>query len=111
MWFYYLFSFFFFVLNKIFSLNSNKLLLFVLISSNHTLCHSDEPLADVEGHPKKVSRVAFHPSGRFMATCVADMSWRLWDLETMVEILHQEGHSDAVHDICFQCDGAVAVTA
>jgi WD40 repeat protein len=39
-----------------------------------------------------------------------DNSWRLWDLETQEEILHQEGHSKAVHDVTFQCDGSLAVT-
>ena len=30
---------------------------------------SDEPIADIEGHSERVSRLAFHPSGRFLATC------------------------------------------
>lgn len=29
----------------------------------------DTPLANIEGHEKRVSRVAYHPSGRFLATC------------------------------------------
>ena len=33
-------------------------------------CFSDEPVADIEGHaPYRVSRLAYHPSGRFLATC------------------------------------------
>lgn len=28
---------------------------------------SEEPIADIEGHmPHRVSRIAFHPSGRFL---------------------------------------------
>jgi len=34
-------------------------------------------------------RCAYHPSGRFLATCVYDNSWRLWDLEQLEEVLHQ----------------------
>ena len=31
---------------------------------------SEEPLADIEGHaPYRVSRLKYHPSGRFLATC------------------------------------------
>lgn len=30
--------------------------------------HSDEPVADIEGHTERVSRVAWHPSGRFLGT-------------------------------------------
>lgn len=60
----------------------------------------EEPLAEVEGHePHRVSRLAFHPSGRFLGTCCYDASWRLWDLEQQAEVLHQEGHARAVHSI------------
>lgn len=72
---------------------------------------SDEPIADIEGHaPYRVSRLKYHPSGRFLGTCCFDNSWRLWDLEVQEEVLHQEGHSKPVYDISFQKDGAVAVT-
>lgn len=61
---------------------------------------SEEPLAEVEGHePHRVSKIAFHPSGRLLGTCCHDSSWRLWDLEQQVEVLHQEGHARAVHCI------------
>lgn len=31
---------------------------------------SEEPVADIEGHaPYRVSRLAYHPSGRFLGTC------------------------------------------
>ncbi|XP_059174030.1 U4/U6 small nuclear ribonucleoprotein Prp4-like [Physella acuta] len=72
---------------------------------------SEEPVADIEGHaPYRVSRVKYHPSGRFLATCCFDNSWRLWDLEVQEEVLHQEGHSGPVYDIAFQCDGALSIT-
>ncbi|XP_074655780.1 U4/U6 small nuclear ribonucleoprotein Prp4-like isoform X2 [Tubulanus polymorphus] len=72
---------------------------------------SEEPIADIEGHaPYRVSRLAYHPSGRFLATCCFDNSWRLWDLEAQEEILHQEGHSKPVYDIAFQNDGALCAT-
>ncbi|XP_033221362.1 U4/U6 small nuclear ribonucleoprotein Prp4 isoform X2 [Belonocnema kinseyi] len=70
----------------------------------------DKPLAEVEGHDQRVSRLAFHPSGRFLGTCCNDHSWRLWDLEQQAEVLHQEGHAKCVHCISFQCDGSVAAT-
>ncbi|KAL5962018.1 U4/U6 small nuclear ribonucleoprotein Prp4 [Taenia solium] len=73
---------------------------------------NEEPLADIEGHePYRVSRIAFHPSGRFLGTTCFDSSWRLWDLEVCVEILHQEGHSKPVYDIAFHPDGSLALTA
>ncbi|XP_014214945.1 U4/U6 small nuclear ribonucleoprotein Prp4 [Copidosoma floridanum] len=72
---------------------------------------SEKPLAEVEGHePHRVSRLAFHPSGRFLGTCCYDSSWRLWDLEQQAEVLHQEGHTRPVHCMSFQCDGSVVAT-
>lgn len=72
---------------------------------------SDEAIADIEGHmPHRVSRLAFHPSGRFLGTCCYDNSWRLWDLQQCAEVLHQEGHVKPVHCIAFQGDGSVCVT-
>ena len=71
---------------------------------------SDEPLADIQGHNARVSRCAYHPSGRFLGTCVYDNSWRLWDLTKLEEVLHQEGHSKPVHCLAFQTDGSLAVS-
>nr|CAD7429417.1 unnamed protein product [Timema monikensis] len=72
---------------------------------------SSDPLADVEGHaPHRVSRIAFHPSGRFLGTCCFDSSWRLWDLEQGEEVLHQEGHAKPVYCMAFQTDGSVCAT-
>lgn len=73
--------------------------------------NSEESIADISGHvPHRVSRLAFHPSGRFLGTACYDSSWRLWDLEQRQEVLHQEGHAKAVHSIAFQTDGSVALT-
>lgn len=72
---------------------------------------SEESIADITGHmPNRVSKLAFHPSGRFLATACYDSSWRLWDLEQRTEVLHQEGHAKAVHCLAFQSDGSVVVT-
>ncbi|KAK9878963.1 hypothetical protein WA026_003782 [Henosepilachna vigintioctopunctata] len=72
---------------------------------------SEEPIADIEGHvPHRVSKLGFHPSGRFLGTCCYDNSWRLWDLEQCTEVLHQEGHVKPVHCITFQIDGSVCAT-
>ncbi|XP_072941312.1 uncharacterized protein U4-U6-60K [Epargyreus clarus] len=72
---------------------------------------SESPIASLDGHsPSRVSRVEFHPSGRFLATTVFDHSWRLWDLETATEVLHQEGHAKPVYSVAFQCDGSLAAT-
>ncbi|XP_030385424.1 U4/U6 small nuclear ribonucleoprotein Prp4 [Scaptodrosophila lebanonensis] len=73
--------------------------------------NNEESIADITGHmPHRVSKVAFHPSGRFLATACYDSSWRLWDLEQKTEVLHQEGHAKPVHCLSYQNDGSVIVT-
>ncbi|XP_059044840.1 U4/U6 small nuclear ribonucleoprotein Prp4 [Achroia grisella] len=72
---------------------------------------SEAPIASLPGHsPSRVARAEFHPSGRFLATTVFDHSWRLWDLETAKEVLHQEGHAKPVYSVAFQGDGSLAAT-
>ncbi|KRX78563.1 U4/U6 small nuclear ribonucleoprotein Prp4, partial [Trichinella sp. T6] len=73
--------------------------------------NEEKPLLDIDDcAPYRVSRLAFHPSGRFIAYTCFDCSWRLYDVEVKQEILYQEGHSKSVYDIAFQCDGSVALT-
>ena len=40
---------------------------------------SETPIANIEGHDKRVSRIAYHPSGRFLATC--------WFVKILISIL------------------------
>lgn len=40
-----------------------------------------KPLGELTGHAGRLSRVAFHPSGRLVGTASFDTSWRLWDVE------------------------------
>ena len=40
--------------------------------------------------------------------CRFDHSWRLWDLQCRMEVLHQEGHSRPVYSVCFHPDGSLA---
>lgn len=61
-------------------------------------------IADIEGHDARVS------SAR--TTLAADSGdggvWdirRLWDLEQLTEVQHQEGHSKEVYCLAFQQDG------
>lgn len=55
-------------------------------------------------------RVAFHPSGSYVASASFDHTWRLWDVETAVELLLQEGHSKEVYSVDFQDDGALVAS-
>ena len=74
---------------------------------NFSFSPSDAPLATLKGHEGRVCRVAFHPSGDYVASAGFDTSWRLWDVKTQKEILLQEGHSKEVFSVDFQHDGAL----
>lgn len=72
----------------------------------------ENPVCQLSGPQDwRVTRVRYHPIGEYLASCCSDKSWRLWDISTETEILHQEGHADAVFDIAFHCDGSLAGSA
>jgi U4/U6 small nuclear ribonucleoprotein PRP4 len=68
---------------------------------------SETPLSVLSGHQDRVCRVAFHPSGDYVASASFDTTWRLWDVTTSKELLLQEGHSKEVYSVEFQDDGAL----
>ena len=70
-----------------------------------------KPLGELTGHVGRLSRVAFHPSGRYVGTASFDTSWRLWDVETCKELLLQEGHTRALYAIAFHPDGSLVATS
>lgn len=72
----------------------------------------EAPVCQLSG-PKewRVTRVRYHPCGSYLASACSDQSWRFYDLTTQSEILHQEGHADAVFDMAFHPDGSLAASA
>ncbi|ODQ65506.1 WD40 repeat-like protein [Nadsonia fulvescens var. elongata DSM 6958] len=58
-------------------------------------------------HDSRVARVAFHPSGRYLASASFDTTWRLWDLTRETELLLQEGHAKEVFALAMHPDGAL----
>jgi U4/U6 small nuclear ribonucleoprotein PRP4 len=53
-----------------------------------------EPVASLLGHEARVSKIAFHPSYKYVASASFDETWRLWDLETHQEIWMQRHYHD-----------------
>ncbi|KAI3381341.1 hypothetical protein SNEBB_006417 [Seison nebaliae] len=74
--------------------------------------NDDVPMGAIETHiPYRVPKLKIDKSGRYLATACIDHSWRLYDLEMNMEILHQEGHSNVVQDLTFQPDTSLICTA
>ena len=71
---------------------------------------SESPLSVMKGHEDRVCRVAFHPSGDYVASASFDTTWRLWDVNTAKELLLQQGHSKEVYSVEFQYDGALVAS-
>ena len=71
---------------------------------------SGKLLHTLEGHTDRLARISFHPSGTCVGTASFDKTWRLWDVNTGVNLLEQEGHSKEVYSLSFQCDGSLALS-
>ncbi|KAI9217947.1 WD40-repeat-containing domain protein [Blastocladiella britannica] len=71
---------------------------------------SESPITTLKGHTSRVSRVAYHPSGRYVGSSSFDKTWRLWDVESGTELLTQDGHAREVYAIAFHPDGSLAAT-
>lgn len=64
-----------------------------------------------QAHEDRINKIAFHPSGNYLATTSFDTKWNFWDIEKGKCLLSQEGHSRPTYGIAFQCDGALVCTA
>ena len=87
---------------------SRTLITTSILSLHHHF--SESPLSVMKGHQDRVCRVAFHPSGDYVASASFDTTWRLWDVKMSKELLLQEGHSKEVYSVEFQDDGALVAS-
>ena len=55
----------------------------------------------LEGHTDIVGGATFSPDGRWLASASADLTVRLWDVQTGQEVHRLEGHTDGVVDVAF----------
>jgi U4/U6 small nuclear ribonucleoprotein PRP4 len=67
-------------------------------------------LLHLRGHAARLSRVAFHPMHKHVATTSYDHTWRLWDIETSDCLLLQDGHARECYGIGFHPDGSLVAT-
>jgi WD40 repeat protein len=57
------------------------------------------------GHAKAVFKVVRHPTQPLLATCSADQTVRLWNLDTGAAVRTMSGHTDWVYTVAFSPDG------
>ncbi|KAL7539214.1 hypothetical protein ACHAXR_010882 [Thalassiosira sp. AJA248-18] len=86
-----------------------------LNTKDNQLRYNIEECAHLKGHAARLCSVAFHPTGKFVATTSFDHTWRLWDVETSSmaegkELLLQDGHSREVYGVGFHPDGSLVAT-
>ncbi len=83
--------------------------------NNQQLRYNIEECAHLKGHAARLCSVAYHPTGKFVATTSFDHTWRLWDVETSSmaegkELLLQDGHAREVYGVGFHPDGSLVST-
>jgi len=81
-----------------------------VVGEGETKVRSIKPIAKFSGHQERCSRMAFHPSGRYLATTSYDLLWYLWDLESGRAVVKQRGHSRPLYGLAMQNDGSLLAT-
>eukprot|EP01118_Nematostelium_gracile_P015377 TRINITY_DN6154_c0_g1_i1.p1 TRINITY_DN6154_c0_g1~~TRINITY_DN6154_c0_g1_i1.p1 ORF type:complete len:468 (+),score=112.15 TRINITY_DN6154_c0_g1_i1:121-1524(+) len=71
----------------------------------------EEPLQELVGHEERVNRIAFHPTGKYLASASHDLTWHLWDIEAGRDLLEQEGHCRPIMAVGFHPDGSLLCSA
>eukprot|EP00768_Dysnectes_brevis_P002751 gnl/Dysnectes_brevis/2024_a2334_1089.p1 GENE.gnl/Dysnectes_brevis/2024_a2334_1089~~gnl/Dysnectes_brevis/2024_a2334_1089.p1 ORF type:complete len:325 (+),score=85.01 gnl/Dysnectes_brevis/2024_a2334_1089:31-975(+) len=79
-----------------------------------------QKVASIQAHADLVSKVRFSPDGRFLASCSADHTCKIWNVGGEDYLSHRctlggrgdrEGHSKWVWDCAFSADSLFVVTA
>lgn len=63
-----------------------------------------------EASEGRIPKVAFHPSGVYLANTSFDQTWKFWDINKEKEVLEQEGHSKEVFGCAMHPDGSLFAT-
>lgn len=73
------------------------------------LCHRS--MAELRGHSRTLTSVAYSPDGKQLATSGVDGTVRIWDLESDSEVANLTGHTSAVLSVAFHPNGELVASA
>ena len=66
---------------------------------------TQQQVAELRGHTREVTSVAFDVSGKYLASGSYDKTVRIWDVSTQQQVAELRGHTNAVTSVAFDGSG------
>jgi WD40 repeat protein len=79
-------------------------------SHSLTLTSRNAPITRIDGHRKRIRRIAFHPSGQYFATAGEDSKTKVWNLHD-AGFVREFSMQDPGCDVSFSRDGKLIGTS
>src|SRR6185369_3020726 len=70
-----------------------------------------QQMAELKGHGRGVTKVAFSRDGKLLASCSSDNTIKIWDVATQNELRTLTGHTAGIESLDFSPDGRLLASA